>query len=46
MNIEQERNRLDNLGVNVNQIHIIKDLIAYCNFQDPYGNKLSLYQML
>lgn len=44
--IERERDRLLRLGVPVQEIERVESVIAFCDFVDPYGNSLSLYQVL
>ncbi len=44
--IESERERLRELGIEVGAIHTVNGVVAYCNFNDPDGNKLCLYQEL
>jgi len=44
--IEKTVTNLKALGIQVGTINRIEHLIAWCNFQDPYGNRLSLYQYL
>lgn len=44
--IERERDRLLRLGVPVQEIVRAEGVIAFCDFVDPYGNSLSLYQVL
>ena len=44
--IEAERTRLLALGVGVDPVERIEGVIAYCDYRDPYGNRLSAYQDL
>ena len=44
--IERERDRLLRLGVPPREIERVEGVIAFCDFVDPYGNSLSLYQVL
>jgi predicted enzyme related to lactoylglutathione lyase len=44
--IEGARSRLLELGVAVSPVEEVPGVIAYCEFTDPYGNRLSLYQEL
>lgn len=43
--IEAEHARLTALGVEVDEVIEIPDLISYFDFRDPDGNELSLYQL-
>ncbi len=45
-NIDVESTRLKNLGITVSDIERIEGVIAMFDFVDPFGNKLSLYQVL
>jgi predicted enzyme related to lactoylglutathione lyase len=42
--IEATRDRLLGLGIEVGPIDGIEGVIRFCDFQDPDGNRLSLYQ--
>jgi hypothetical protein len=44
--IEGARSRLLELGVAVSPVEELPGVIAYCEFTDPYGNRLSPYQEL
>jgi lactoylglutathione lyase len=44
--IERERDRLLSLGVPMPETERVEGVIAFCDFVDPYGNRLSLYQVL
>ena len=44
--IEAERDRLLSLGSLVQQPERVEGVIAFCDFVDPDGNHLSLYQVL
>ncbi|HEX7057709.1 MAG TPA: VOC family protein [Bacilli bacterium] len=44
--IEAERERLLRLNIEVGPVHRINGVVAYCNFCDPYGNRLGLYETL
>ncbi|MEC7276318.1 MAG: VOC family protein [Bdellovibrionota bacterium] len=45
-NIESEKERLAKLEIDIGEIKRVEGLIAFSEFSDPYGNKLSLYQVL
>lgn len=44
--VEAEHGRLTALGVDVDEVIEIPELISYFNFRDPDGNELSLYQLV
>ncbi len=46
--IHRERKRLiDEMGIEVSEIEELpKGVVKWCNFQDPWGNKLGLFQDL
>lgn len=45
--IETERKRLQNdLAVVASPIEILEGIVAWCNFDDPWGNQLGLFQDL
>lgn len=45
--IETDRDRVaDALGVAVSEIRRIEGVIAWCDFDDPFGNSLGLFQDL
>ena len=44
--IDAERRRLVDIGIEVGEITRIERLIALCDFQDNDGNRLNLYQVL
>lgn len=45
--IEMERTRLrDELETDISEIERIAGLAAWCNFPDPFGNRLGLFQDL
>lgn len=45
--IETDRVRVaDALGVSVSEIRRIEGVIAWCDFEDPFGNALGLFQDL
>jgi catechol 2,3-dioxygenase-like lactoylglutathione lyase family enzyme len=46
VDIEVEHARLTALGVDVDEVIEIPELISYFNFRDPDGNEVSLYQVL
>lgn len=41
-----ERDRLLAVGVDVDPIEEVEDVLAYCTFSDPDGNQLSLYSLM
>lgn len=46
-NIESERRRLvEALGLDISPVERIEGVVAYCNFDDPWGNKMGLFQDL
>jgi lactoylglutathione lyase len=44
--IEATRERLVGRGIDVTPIETVEGVVKYCDFQDPDGNQLSLYQAL
>lgn len=42
--IEEARHQLVDQGIEVTSIEHIEGLIRFCDFADPDGNQLSLYQ--
>jgi predicted enzyme related to lactoylglutathione lyase len=44
--LQGERQRLQECGVNVGDIETVPGLISFCGFRDPDGNKLSCYHLL
>jgi predicted enzyme related to lactoylglutathione lyase len=44
--IDAEHSRLTELGVDVDEVTRIPDLLSYFDFRDPDGNVLSLYQVV
>jgi len=45
--IEAERKRIqEELHIEVSEIERIEGLAAWCNFTDPFGNRLGLFQDL
>jgi catechol 2,3-dioxygenase-like lactoylglutathione lyase family enzyme len=44
--IDGERRRLLGLGLAVADTERVEGVIAFCDFADPDGNRLSLYQVL
>jgi catechol 2,3-dioxygenase-like lactoylglutathione lyase family enzyme len=44
--IDEARRRLLGLGVTVADTERIEGVIAFCDFADPDGNRLSLYEVL
>ncbi|MBA3371979.1 MAG: VOC family protein [Actinomycetota bacterium] len=44
--VEAQRRRLLDLGIEVGAITVIEGVIAFCDFADPDGNGLSLYTVL
>lgn len=46
-NIEAERERVEReVGVPCSPVKRIPGLVAFCDFSDPWGNRLGLYQRL
>lgn len=41
--LEGARKRLTQLGIDVGDIQRVEGIIAWCDFMDPDGNRLSLY---
>jgi hypothetical protein len=44
--VQAERARLVGLGIPVGPIERVEGVIAFCDLTDPWGNQLSLYQVL
>jgi predicted enzyme related to lactoylglutathione lyase len=44
--IRQSLSHLGDLGVEVSEVEELPDVVRYCNFDDPWGNRLGLYQDL
>ena len=44
--VQVMRNRLSGVGIDTGEIIRIEGVIARCEFKDPDGNKISLYQLL
>ena len=45
--VERERSRaVDELGIEVSEVTVVPGLVAYCNVDDPWGNRLGLFQDL
>ena len=45
--VEAERRRLiEALALDVSPVERIEGVVAYCNFDDPWGNKMGLFQDL
>lgn len=45
--IEKERDRIENeLNVKVSKIILVPGVVLWCDFSDPFGNKLGLFQDL
>ena len=42
--LEAERQRLHDLGVNVGDVEVVPGVISFFGFLDPDGNELSCYQ--
>jgi catechol 2,3-dioxygenase-like lactoylglutathione lyase family enzyme len=45
-NVDAARERLVGMGIPVGEVERIPGVIAFCDFTDPWGNGLSLYQVL
>jgi predicted enzyme related to lactoylglutathione lyase len=43
--VEAERTRLLDLGVEIGDVNRVEGLVAFCEFSDPDGNRLSLYEV-
>jgi catechol 2,3-dioxygenase-like lactoylglutathione lyase family enzyme len=43
--LDRERERLAQLGVEMGDIQRVEGVIAFCDFKDPDGNNLSLYHV-
>jgi catechol 2,3-dioxygenase-like lactoylglutathione lyase family enzyme len=41
--VHAERRRLLDLGIDVDPVEEVDGVIAFCDFRDPDGNKLSIY---
>ncbi|HJV04616.1 MAG TPA: VOC family protein [Actinomycetota bacterium] len=46
LDIDAARERLVGIGLEVGEIERIPNVIAFCDLMDPWGNGLSLYQVL
>lgn len=44
--IYRERNRLLDLGITVSEVETVEGAVHFCDFTDPFANRLSLYQLL
>ncbi len=44
--LDHEYDRMFRLAIELEPIEEVPDLIRYFSFQDPYGNRLSCYQLL
>ncbi|MBS1911397.1 MAG: VOC family protein [Bacteroidetes bacterium] len=44
--IVSEHSRLASLGIEMSEITEVPDVIYRCDFFDPYGNKITLYQLI
>ena len=44
--IAATRTRLAEEGVEVSEVEELPDVVRWCNFDDPWGNRLGLYQDL
>ncbi len=45
--LKRERERLiDELGIDATEIERLEGAAAWCNFQDPWGNRIGLFQDL
>ncbi len=44
--LEQERTRLTRLGITIGETVRVPGVIQFCDFKDPDGNSLSLYELL
>jgi catechol 2,3-dioxygenase-like lactoylglutathione lyase family enzyme len=44
--LEQERSRLVRMGIPVGEVETVPNVIRFCDFADPDGNPLSLYELL
>lgn len=45
-NLEQERSRLERMGVAIGETVTVPTVIRFCDFKDLDGNPLSLYELL
>jgi len=43
--IEASRARVEGLGVEVGKTHTVPGAVRYFEFSDPFGNRLSFYEM-
>ena len=43
--LQAERNRLAGLGADIDDIQRVEGVIAWCDFRDPDGNRLSMYKV-
>ncbi|MFQ5950547.1 MAG: VOC family protein [Candidatus Geothermarchaeales archaeon] len=44
--LDRQHDRLSNLGIELGRIEEVPDLIRYFSLEDPYGNRLSYYELL
>ncbi len=44
--IDAERRRIEGLGVAIEPVERVEGAVAHCEFLDPDGNRLSLYEVL
>ena len=44
--IEASRMLASSLSINLDQIETVPDAVSYFDFQDPFGNRLSFYELL
>lgn len=44
--LQREHERLANRGIQTKPIEVVPGLIQYFDFEDPYGNSLSFYELL
>lgn len=44
--IEAEYERVRELGIDPSPIHTVSGVVRYFDFHDPYGNRLSFYQVI
>jgi len=44
--IEASRMLASSLSINVDQIETVPGAVRYFDFRDPFGNRLSFYEML
>ncbi len=46
-NLLEEKMRLSSeLGISVSEVSELEGIVAYCDFEDPYDNRLGLFQDL